>query len=340
MTLEQVGYATTFGGRLLVMFPNTFWVDWKYIGGGVTIPAPVPITMPTGAMLLGFVGGDNAWMLPNEDDTFTIGGDAHGGWEYTLPTGVWPMGVFGGVAYLMDGNTGEFYWTDGTAAPVLITGGTPSPQGIVSSGWIVNSDDDWYKLDTTTGAWIIVTPPTGVDPQYAYPNIETSDTLVWDGTGWHHLSPAGVWTAVASGPTDPLPNTGGATYTDTEIWVASSTPGNGSWWSPGDGWRTDHRNYPYTQMWGLADGAVWTDGTDYWRTKLGGWNTLPTPDPLLGFDSFAGDYDRVVGYNSQDRYWGYWNQGGPWVLGLRERIYLLEQNQTTIENRLFALENP
>jgi hypothetical protein len=93
-------------------------------------------------------------------------------------------------------------------------------------------------------------------------------------------------------------------------------------------------------MWGLTDGAVWTNGTDYWRTKPGGWNGLSTPDPLLGFNQFAGGYYRVVGYNSQDGYWGYSTNSRPWVLGLRERIYLLEQQQTAIENRLSALENP
>ena len=342
-SLEQIQYTMSLGGRLLVVSPNTFWVDWKYIGGGVTIPAPVPITMPAGAMAIGFLGGDIAWMLlPNEDFTqFTIGGDAHGGWEYTLPTGVSPMIALGGVIYLMDGNTGEWYWTDGTAAPALITGGTLSPQGVVQSGWLINSDGDWYRVDTTTGAWIIATPPAGVDfQQYAYPIMETGDTLAWDGTGWHHLSPAGVWTPVAGGPTNPLPYTGKVTYTDTETWVGDSTPGDGRWWSPDGGWRGDHRNYPYTQMWGLADGAVWTDGTDYWRTKPGVWNSIPTPDPLLGFNSFAGDYDRVVGYNSQNGDWGYSIAGGPWVLGLRERVYLLEQQQTAIENRLTALENP
>jgi len=324
---------------LLVVSPNTFWVDWKYVG--VTIPEPVPITMPAGAMVFGFVGGDIAWMLPNEDFTqVTIGGDAHGGWEFALPTGMEPGGVSGGVVYLMNWNTGEIYWTDGTAAPALITGGTLSPQGEVQSGWVINSDGDWYKVDTTTGAWIITTPPAGVDIQYAYPIMETGDTLAWDGTGWHHLTPAGVWSTVAGGPTNPLPYPRKVTYTDTETWVGDSTPGDGRWWSPGGGWRGDHRNYPYTQMWGLADGAVWTDGTDYWRTKPGVWNSIPTPDPLLGFNSFAGDYDRVVGYNSQNGDWGYSIAGGPWVLGLRERIYLLEQNQTTIENRLSALENP
>ena len=161
---------------------------------------------------------------------------------------------------------------------------------------------------------------------YAYPIVETGDTLAWDGTGWHHLTPAGVWSTVAGGPTNPLPYPlEVVTYTDTETWVGDSTPGNGRWWSPDGGWRTDHRNYAYTQMWGLADGAVWTDGTDYWRTQPGSWGTLPTPDPLLGFDQFAGDYDHVVGYNSQDGYWGYSIQGDPWVLGLRERVYLLEQ---------------
>lgn len=331
----------TIGGRLLVVFPNTFWVDWKHVG--VTIPAPVPITMPAGAGLFGFVGGYIAWWLPNEDFTqTTIGGDAHGGWEFAFPTLLAPVGAFGGVAYLINENTGEWYWTDGTAAPALITGGTLSPQGLVQSGWFINSDGDWYRVDTTTGAWIITTPPAGVDfQQYAYPIMETGDTLAWDGTGWHHLPPAGVWTPVAGGPTNPLPYTGGVTYTDTEVWVGDTTPGDGRWWSPADGWRSDsHGNAPYTQVWGLTDGAVWTDGTDYWRTKPGGWNGLSTPDPLLGFNKFAGGYDRVVGYNSQNGYWGYSLNGGSWVIGLRERIYLLEQNQTTIENRLSALENP
>ena len=299
-------------------------MDWEYVG--VTIPTPIPITIPTGAYLFGFIGGDIAWMIPNEDFTqLTIGGAAHGGWEYAQLANVFPMGVFGGVGYLGDGNMQEFYWTDGTAAPALITGGTLSPQVVVQSGWLINSDGDWYKVDTTTGAWIITTPPAGVDPQYAYPIVETGDTLAWDGTGWHHLSPAGVWTPVAGGPTNPLPYTGGVTFTDTETWVGANTPGDGRWWSPADGWRTDHRNAPYTQVWGLTDGAVWTDGTDYWRTKPGGWNSIPTPDPLLGFSRFAGDYDHVVGYNSQDGYWGYSIQGSPWVLGLRERVYLLEQ---------------
>lgn len=323
-TLEQVRVAMTLGGRLAVLFPKAFWVDWKYVG--VMIPEPVPITIPTGADLFGFVGGYFAWMLPNEDFTqVTIGGGAHGGWEYTLPTGVWPMGVFGGVAYLVDGNTGEWYWTDGTAAPAIITGGAFTFENIVGSGWLIDAGGDWYRVDTTTGAWIITTPPSGVDQQHAYPIPETGDTLAWDGTGWHHLSPAGVWTTVAGGPTTPTSYTGYMTYTDTETWVGDSTPGDGRWWSPGGGWRADHRNYPYTQMWGLADGAVWTDGTDYWRTKPGGWNSIPTPDPLLGFNSFAGDYGHVVGYNSQNGYWGYSIHGGSWVIGLRERIYLLEQ---------------
>lgn len=338
-TLEQVKGAGAFGGRLLVVFPNTFWVDWKHVG--VTIPAPVPITMPAGAMWLGFVGGDIAWWLPNEDFTqITIGGDAHGGWEFALPTLLFPAGTFGGVACLMDGNIQEFYWTDGTAAPALITGGTLSPQGVVQSGWIVDSDGDWYKVDTTTGAWIITTPPAGVDfQQYAYPIAKTGDTLAWDGTGWHHLSLAGVWTSVAGGPAAPTAF-GGAGWSDTEVWVGDTTPGAGRWWSPDGGWRTDQRNHPYTQMWGLPDGAVWTDGTDYWRTKPGNWNSLPTPDPLLGFNQFTGDYNHVVGYNSHDGHWGYSIDGDPWVLGLRERVYLLEQQQTAIENRLSALENP
>lgn len=339
-TLEQVKYAMSLGGRLLVDSPKAFfWVDWEYKGR--TFPVPVPITMPAGAMAIGFVGGDIAWMLPNEDFTqITTGGDAHGGWEFALPTGVGPIGAFGGVAYLIDENTGEFYWTDGTAAPALITGGTLSAAGVLMTGWLIDAGGDWYRVDTATGAWVISTPPSGVDPPYAYPIMETGDTLAWDGTGWHHLSPAGVWTPVAGGPTNPLPYTRKVTFTDTETWVGDATPGDGRWWSPGGGWRTDHRNHPYTQMWGLSDGAVWTDGTDYWRTKPGSWNTLPTPDPALGFDSFAGGYDRVVGYNSQEGYWGYSIQGLSWVIGLRERIYLLEQNQTAIENRLFTLENP
>lgn len=339
-TLEQVKYTISLGGRLLVVLPNTFWVDWKYVG--VTIPEPVPTTIPAGAMVIGFVGGDIAWMLPNEDFTqVTIGGGAHGGWEFDLPLGVGPIGAFGGVAYMVDPNTQEFYWTDGTAAPALITGGTLSVANVLMQGWFIDAGGDWYKVDTTTGAWIITTPPTGVDvQQYAYPIVETGDTLAWDGTGWHHLSPAGVWTPVTGGPTNPLPYTWKVTFTDTETWVGDSTPGNGRWWSPGGGWRTDHRNAPYTQVWGLTDGAVWTDGTDYWLTKLGGWNTLPTPDPLLGFNEFANNYNRVVGFNSQNGYWGYSIYGDSWVIGLRERIYLLEQNQTTIENRLTALENP
>ena len=324
-TLEQVKYAMSLGGRLLVDSPKAFfWVDWEY--NGRTFPVPVPITMPAGAMAIGFVGGDIAWMLPNEDFTqITTGGDAHGGWEFALPTGVGPIGAFGGVAYLIDENTGEFYWTDGTAAPALITGGTLSAAGVLMPGWLIDAGGDWYRVDTATGAWVISTPPSGVDPPYAYPIMETGDTLAWDGTGWHHLSPAGVWTPVAGGPTNPLPYTGKVTFTDTETWVGDATPGDGRWWSPGGGWRTDHRNHPYTQMWGLTDGAVWTDGTDYWRTKPGSWNGLSTPDPLLGFDSFAGGYDRVVGYNSHDWYWGYSIQGLSWVIGLRERIYLLEQ---------------
>ena len=305
------------------MAPVLFWVDWTYFGD--TFPVPVPITMPTGAGLLDSFGGDIAWIIPNEDYTqYTIGGDAHGGWEFDLPLGVQPYFVLGGVLYSINGNTGEWYWTDGTAAPALITGGTLSLQGVVYSGWLVNSDGDWYRVDTVTGAWVIVTPPSGVDPQYAYPIPETGDTVAWDGSGWHHLSVAGVWTSVAGGPAAPTAF-GGAGWSDTEVWVGDSTPGNGRWWSPGGGWRTDYHNAPYTQMWGLADGAVWTDGTDYWRTKPGGWNSIPTPDQLLGFDSFAGDYDHVVGYNSQDGYWGYSIQGDPWVLGLRERVYLLEQ---------------
>ena len=328
-TLEQITEAATIGGRLLVVSPKAFWVEWHHDNGD-TFPVPVPITMPAGAMVIGFVGGGIAWWLPEfSEENFTqitIGGDAHGGWEFALPTLLFPVLGFGGIAYLADPNMQEFYWTDGTAAPALITGGTLSPQGVVYSGWLVNSDGDWYKVDTTTGAWIITTPPTGVGfQQYAYPILETGDTLAWDGTGWHHLSPAGVWTTVAGGPTDPTPRTDAVmTWTDTEVWVGDSTPGNGRWWSPGGGWRTDYHNAPYTKMWGLADGAVWTDGTDYWRTKPGGWNSIPTPDPLLGFDWFAGDYDRVVGYNSQDGYWGYSIQGDPWVLGLRERVYLLE----------------
>ena len=343
-TLEQVKYAVTFAGRLLVVSPNTFWVDWEYAFYGDTFPVPVPITMPAGAMAIGSVGGDIAWWLPNEDWTqITIGGDAHGGWEFGPLAGLQPIAVFGGVAYLADPYMQEFYWTDGTAAPALITGGTLSFAGALMQGWLIDAGGDWYRVNPITGAWIITTPPTGVDwTLYAYPIVETGDTLAWDGTGWHHLTPAGVWSTVAGGPTNPLPYPGPpkVTYTDTETWVGDSTPGNGRWWSPGGGWRTDHLNYPYTQMWGLTDGAIWTNGTDYWRTKPGGWNSIPTPDQLLGFDSFAGDYRHVVGYNSQHGYWGYSIQGRPWVLGLRERVYLLEQNQTTIENRLFALENP
>lgn len=235
----------------------------------------------------------------------------------------------------------EFYWTDGTAAPALITGGTQSPQGMVQSGWFINSDGDWYKVDTTTGAWIITTPPAGVDyQQYAYPIVETGDTLAWDGTGWHHLSLAGVWTPVTGGPTNPLPYPWGVTYTDTETWVGDSTPGDGRWWSPDGGWRADNHNYAYTQMWGLTDGALWTDGTDWWRTTSGGWWDIPAPDPLLGFDQFTGSIDNLVGYNSSDGYWGYSTSSHPWVLGLRERVYLLEHHQIAIENRLSALENP
>ena len=135
-----------------------------------------------------------------------------------------------------------------------------------------------------------------------------------------------MWTPVAGGPTTPTPYSWGTTYTDTETWVGDATPGDGRWWSPADGWRDDHRNAPYTQMWGLSDGAVWTDGTDYWRTKPGSWNTLPTPDPLLGFNQFTGDYNHVVGYIPHDGHWGYSIDGGSWVIGLRERIYLLEQS--------------
>lgn len=328
------------GGRLLVTYPKEFWVDWVDWGYG-SGPVPVPITMPAGAMVIGFIGGDIAWMIPNEDFTqLTIGGDAHGGWEFALPTLLFPAGASGGIAYLVDPNTQEFYWTDGTAAPALITGGTLSPQNAVQSGWFINSDGDWYKVDTSTGAWIITTPPAGVDAQYAYLIVETGDTLAWDGTGWHHLSLAGVWTPVTGGPTNPLPYTGGVTFTDTETWVGANTPGDGRWWSPADGWRTDLRNAPYTKMWGLTDGAVWTNGTDYWWTKPGEWNGLPTPDPLLGFGMFAGNYGRLVGFNPQKGCWGYSIGGGPWVIGLRERIYLLEQQQTAIENRLSALENP
>ena len=284
-------------------------------------PDPEPVSVPDGAGVIGIVAGGSAWMRPNQDSTFTIGGEAHGGWEFDLPLGVQPYFVLGGIYYCSDGT--DWYWTDGTAAPAIITGGAFTFDNPVWSGWLIDAGGDWYRVNPVTGAWVIVTPPSGVDPQYAYPIPETGDTVAWDGSGWHHLSVAGVWTSVAGGPAAPTAF-GGAGWSDTEVWVGDSTPGNGRWWSPGGGWRTDYHNAPYAKMWGLADGAVWTDGTDYWRTKPGGWNSIPTPDPLLGFDWFAGDYDRVVGYNSQDGYWGYSIQGDPWVLGLRERVYLLE----------------
>lgn len=299
--------------------PVPFWLDWTLSN----TPDPEPVSVPDGAGTTGVVAGGAAWMRPNQDSTFTIGGEAHGGWEFTLPLGVDPYFVLGGIYYCSDGT--DWYWTDGTAAPAIITGGAFTFENIVWSGWLIDAGGDWYRVNPVTGAWVIVTPPSGVDPQYAYSIPETGYTLAWDGTGWHHLSLAGVWTSMTGGPTNPLPCPLEVTYTDTEVWVGDSTPGNGRWWSPGGGWRTDYHNAPYTQMWGLADGAVWTDGTDYWRTQPGSWGILPAPDPLLGFDQFAGDYDRVVGYNSSDGYWGYSTNGNPWVLGLLERVYLLEQ---------------
>lgn len=333
-TLEQILYTMTAAGRALVVVPVPFWLDWTLSN----TPDPEPVSVPDGADVTGIVAGGSTWMRPNQDSTFTIGGEAHGGWEFDLPLGVYPYFAIGGIRYCSDGT--DWYWTDGTAAPAIITGGAFTFENIAGSGWLIDAGGDWYKVNPVTGAWIITTPPSGVDPQYAYPIPETGDTLAWDGTGWHHLTPAGVWSTVAGGPTTPTSYTGDVTYTDTEVWIGDATPGDGRWWSPGGGWRDDHRNYAYTQMWGLTDGALWTDGTDWWRTISGGWWNTPAPDPLLGFDQFTGSIDNLVGYNSQDGYWGYSTNGGPWVLGLRERIYLLEQNQTTIENRLTALENP
>lgn len=333
-SLEQIQYAMTAAGRALVVAPVPFWLDWALWG----TPDPEPVSVPDGAGATGVVAGGVAWMRPNQEGTATIGGEAHGGWEFDLPLGVYPYFVLGGIYYCSDGT--DWYWSDGTAAPVLVTGGAFTFENIVGPGWLVASDGDWCKVDTSTGAWIITTPPAGVDIHYAYPIMETGDTLAWDGTGWHHLTPAGVWSTVAGGPTAPTPYQLATTYTDTETWVGDSTPGDGRWWSPGGGWRTDSHNAPYTQMWGLTDGALRTDGTDWWRTTSGGWWNTPAPDPLLGFNQFTGSTNNLVGYNSQDGYWGYSIGGYPWVLGLRERVYLLEQQQTAIENRLTALENP